>query len=115
MAELRPNIVFNCPHFVRHLGICNPICVQGHSEQFKRKTASLSQNVFLTSTNAEYTHTHRQTHTHTQTDTTVAIGEMQCVSFRLKIDKLILIGLVQVLLHFNGLVNPIGKTLQPKN
>ena len=34
---------------------------------------------FLASTNAAYT----QTHTHT--DTSIAIGEMQCVAFRLKI------------------------------
>ena len=27
MAELRINIVFHGRHFVRHLGICNPICV----------------------------------------------------------------------------------------
>ena len=28
MAELRPNIVFHGRHFVRHLEICNPICVK---------------------------------------------------------------------------------------
>ena len=28
MAELPPIIVFHCRHFVRHLGICNPICVK---------------------------------------------------------------------------------------
>ena len=28
MAELRPNIVFHGRHFIRHLGICNPICVK---------------------------------------------------------------------------------------
>ena len=28
MAELRPNTVFHGRHFVRHLGICNPICVK---------------------------------------------------------------------------------------
>ena len=50
-------------HFVRHLGICNPIC---HSKQFKRKTASLSQTVFLRSTNAAYTHTDTHTQIHTQ-------------------------------------------------
>ena len=28
MAELRSIIVFHGRHFVRHLGICNPICVK---------------------------------------------------------------------------------------
>ena len=28
MAELQPNIVFYSRHFVRHLGICNRICVE---------------------------------------------------------------------------------------
>ena len=26
MTELQPNIVFHSRHFVRHIGICNPIC-----------------------------------------------------------------------------------------
>ena len=28
MAELQPIVVFHCRHFVRHLEICNPICVK---------------------------------------------------------------------------------------
>ena len=28
MDELRPIIVFHGRHFVRHLGICDPICVK---------------------------------------------------------------------------------------
>ena len=28
MAELQPVIVFHVHHFVRHLGICHPICVE---------------------------------------------------------------------------------------
>ena len=28
MVELRPIIVFHGLHFVRHLGICNPICIK---------------------------------------------------------------------------------------
>ena len=28
MTELQPIIVFHGRHFVRHLGICNPICVK---------------------------------------------------------------------------------------
>ena len=71
MAELQPIIVFHSSHFVRHLGICNPICVKqlqimsGVISRNLKKTTSLSQTVFLASTNAAYTHTH----THTETDT----------------------------------------------
>ena len=68
------SVVFHDRHFVRHLGICNPICVKllhvmsgVISSNLKEKTTSLSQTVFLRSTNAAYTHTH--THIHTQTDT----------------------------------------------
>ena len=61
---------------------------------------SLSQTVFLRSTNAAHTHTHTDTHTHRNTDTrththkytdthththmSIAIDEMQCDAFRLK-------------------------------
>ena len=78
MAELRPNIVFHGRHFVHHLEICNPICVKlltgyvrCHSEQFKIKTASLSQTVFLRSKNAAYTHTH---------DDSIRRNVMHCIS-----------------------------------
>ena len=90
MAELQPIIVFHGRHFVPHLGICNTLIryVRCHFEQFKKKTTSLSQTVFLRSTKAAYTqthrHTHTQTHTHTHTHTTIAQGEMQRVAFRLK-------------------------------
>ena len=43
--------------------------VRCHSEQFRKKTTSLSQAVVLRSTNAAYTHTHTHTHTYTHTHT----------------------------------------------
>ena len=82
MAVLRPIIVFFGRHFVRHLGICNPICVKLFQFMYSviprnlKNTTSLSQTVFLASTNAAYTHTQRhtdtQTHTDTHTHTTIA-------------------------------------------
>ena len=48
-----------------------------HHVQFNEKTKSLSQTVFLASTNAVYT----QAHTHI----TIALGEMQCVCISPKI------------------------------
>ena len=72
MDEIQPIIVFNGRHFVRHLGICNLICVQllqimsGVIPCNLKKNVSIS-NRFLRSTNA--THTHTQTHTHARTHT----------------------------------------------
>ena len=67
-AELRSIVVFHGRYFFRHLGICNPICVKLLQFMSRiilsnlKNTTSLSQTVFLSSTNAAYTH--RQTHTH---------------------------------------------------
>ena len=65
MAEVQPIIVFHGRHFVRHLGICNLICVKlllimsgVISLNLKKKTTS--QTGFLSSTNAAY----KQTDTH---------------------------------------------------
>ena len=94
MAELQPIIVFHGRHFVRHLGICNPICAKilqamsGIIPRNLKKTTSLPLTVFLASTNAAYTqstHRHTQRHTHTHAHMSIAIGAMQCVAFRLKI------------------------------
>ena len=85
--------MFHGRHFVRYLGICNPICVKllqvmSGVIPCNLKKKSLSQTLFLKSTNAAYTHTHTHTQTHTYkytyTHTTIAISEMQCVAFRLK-------------------------------
>ena len=70
MAELQQIIVVYRRHFVRHLGICNPICVKllqamsGVISRNFKKTTPLPQTVFLASTNAAYTHTDTHTHTH---------------------------------------------------
>ena len=75
MTELQSIIVCHGRHFVRHLGICNPICVElleimpGVIPRNLRKITSLSQTVFLRSTNAAYTHTHTDRHTYRHTDT----------------------------------------------
>ena len=68
-------IVFQGRHFVRHIWICNRICVKllqvmsGVIPRNLKKTTSLSQTVFMVSTNATYTHTHTHTPTHTHTHT----------------------------------------------
>ena len=83
MAELQPIIVFHGRHFVRHLGICNPICVKlfqvmsGVIPSILKKTTSLSQTIFLASTNAAHTHT--DTHTHTYDDS-IRRNAMRCIS-----------------------------------
>ena len=85
MSELRPIIVFRGRHFVRHLRICNLICVKllqvmsGVIPSNLKKTMSLSQTVFLRSTNAAYTHTQtdRQTDTH---DDIIRRNAMHCIS-----------------------------------
>ena len=74
MVELQPIIVFRGSHFVRHLGIFNLIYVKlvqimsGVIPRNLKKTTSLSQTVFLASTNEAHTHTHTHTDTHTHRD-----------------------------------------------
>ena len=103
MAEVQPIIVFHGRHFVRHLGICNPICVKllhvmsGVISSKLKKTTSLSQTVLPaeiqkrgihtdthTDTNTHththiHTHTHKHTHTHTHDDSIRRIA-MRCIS-----------------------------------
>ena len=83
MAELRPIIVFNGRHFVRHLGICNPICVKllqvmsgVNSSNVKKRRLYLTpffevhKRVILTQTD---------THTHTHDDS-IRRNAMRCFS-----------------------------------
>ena len=76
MAELEPIIAFHGRHFVRHLGICNRICVKllqvmsGVIPSNLKTTTSLSQPVFLRSTNAAHTHTDTHTHTYINDNST---------------------------------------------
>ena len=70
MTELEQIIVFHGHHFVRHLGICNRICVKllyimsGVIQSNLKKTMYLSQTVLLRSTNVAHKHerTHARTH-----------------------------------------------------
>ena len=84
MAELQPIIMFHGRYFVRHLGICNPICVKllHFMSGVIPRNLKEKRHIYLKpfSWHAHGTHTHTQADTHT----TIAIGEMQCVAFRLK-------------------------------
>ena len=87
MAELRPIIVFHGRHFVRHLGICNPICVKLLQAMSGVILRNLRKNDVSTSNRFPGVHKrgiHTDTHTHTDTHMSIAIGEMQCIAFRLK-------------------------------
>ena len=77
MAEFQPIIVFHGRHFVRHIGICNPICVKFLQygvtlRNLKKNDVSIS-NRFLVSTNAEYTQTDTQDDSNTR-------NAMHCIS-----------------------------------
>ena len=87
MAELLFIIVFHCRHFVRHLGVCNPIFLKllqlmsGVIPRNLQKTTSLSQTAFLRSTNAAHTQTHADTHTHTDKhDDSIRRNIRRCIS-----------------------------------
>ena len=88
-TELHPIIVFHGRHFVCHLGICNPICLE-HLQimsgviprnLLKKRLLYLQPFSWRPQTRI---HTDAHTQTHTQTHMTIAISEMQCVAFRLK-------------------------------
>ena len=71
-------------HFVRHLGICNPICVKllqvmsGVIPCNLKKTTSVSQTVFWRpQTRLTRTHTDRQIHSH---DDSIRRNAMRCIS-----------------------------------
>ena len=83
MAELQPIIVFHGRHFVRHLEICNPICVKTftdyvwcYSVQF-RKMASISNRFPGVHKRGIHTYTHTHTHTH---DDSMRRNAMRCIS-----------------------------------
>ena len=89
MAELRPVIVVHGRLFVRHLEICNPICVkllQAMSGVIPRnlKKRLLYLKSFCWRPQMRPTHIRTRTRTHTHTHMSIAIGKMQCVAFRLK-------------------------------
>ena len=77
MAELQPIIVFHRHHFVRHLEICNPICVKLLHvmsgvilRNLKNNDISISNRI--PGVHKRDTHTHTHTHTHT--------NAMHCIS-----------------------------------
>ena len=82
MAELRPIIVFHGRHFVRHLGICNPICVkllQTMSGVIPRnlKKRRLYLKPFSWRPQTQHTHRHTDTYTHVDSNRRNA---MRCIS-----------------------------------
>ena len=96
MAELRPNIVFHGRHFVRHLGICNPICVKlllvmsgVIPSNLKKRRLYLKPFSWGPQTRHTNTSRHTQTHTHTYTqrerethtrDDSIMRNAMRCIS-----------------------------------
>ena len=76
MAESQKIIVFHGRNVVRHLGICNPICVkllQAMSGVIprivKKRRLYLKPFSWRPQTRHTHTHTHTQTHTHTHRHT----------------------------------------------
>ena len=86
MAELQPNIVFNGRHFVRHIGICNSICVKLLQVMSGVILHNLQKNDVSISSRSSGVHqrgTHTQTHTHTHThihDDSIRRNAMRCIS-----------------------------------
>ena len=84
MAELRPIIVFHVPILSAILEFVILICVKllqvmsGIIPHNLKKT-SLSQTVFLASTNAAHTHRQRDIHTNTHDDS-IRRNAMRCIS-----------------------------------
>ena len=83
MTELRPIIVFHGRHFVRHLGICNPICVkllQAMSGVIPRNIKNdVSTSNRFHGVHKRGIHTHRHTHTHIHVDSNRR-NAMRCIS-----------------------------------
>ena len=89
MTESQLIIVFHGRHFVRHLGICNPICVKllqimsGVISRNLKQKLRLYLNPFSWGPQTQHTHTHtdretdRQTHTH---DDGIRRNAMRCIS-----------------------------------
>ena len=78
------------PPFCPPFGICNPICVKLLQAMFGVISRNLKKRLYLKSfswsSQTRHTHTDAQTHRHTHMS--IAIGEMQCVAFRLKSRKI---------------------------
>ena len=76
-------------YFVRHLGICNLICVKflqvmsGVMPSNLKQKRCLYLKPFSWGPQTRHTQTDTHAHTHTHTHMMIASGEMQCVAFRL--------------------------------
>ena len=85
MAELRPSIVLHGRHFVRHLEICNPICIKLLQVMFGVIPSNLKEKrrlylkPFSWGPHRRNTHTHTDTHTHTH-DYSIRRNAMRCIS-----------------------------------
>ena len=87
MAELQPIIVFHGHHFVRHLGICNPICVKllqimsGVISRNLKQKRRLYLKPFFWGSQTRHTNTQTDGHTHTHThDDSIRRNAMRCIS-----------------------------------
>ena len=83
MAELPTIIVFHGRHYVRHLGICNPICVAFLQIMLDVIPRNLKENDVSISNRAGvhkrgiYTDAHKHKHTH---DDDIRRNAMHCIS-----------------------------------
>ena len=81
MNELQPNMVFHGRHFVRHIGICNPICVRFLQvmsgvipRNLKKNDVSISNRFPGVHKRGIHTHADRQTDRQTLTHTHMTIA-----------------------------------------
>ena len=74
MAEIQPIIVFYGRHFVRYLGICNPLCAKllhimsGGIPRNLKKDVSTSNSFSEVHKRGIQTQTHRHTYSHRHTE-----------------------------------------------
>ena len=80
MDELQPNVVIHGRHFVRHIGICNPICVRLLQVMSCVILRNLKKNGVSISNRFPGVHK-RDTHTHTHDDS-IRRNAMRCISFK---------------------------------
>ena len=87
MAESQPIIVSHCRHFIRHLEICNPICVELFQIMFSviprnlKEKRRLYRKPFSCGPHTRHTHTHKHIYTHTDThDDSIRRNAMHCIS-----------------------------------
>ena len=87
MTELWPIIVFHGCHFVRHLGICNPICVK-LLQVISGVIPSVSISNRFPEVYNRRMHTHTHTHTHTHFQDSITRNAMRRISPKNRILKI---------------------------